>query len=84
MAYMAISFMTCISMHKKGPIQQMNREGGYGYFFWKYRDGFCISGKWKQKCYILPEQERIITFLSDIADDSDDLIQSMEKNLFGL
>lgn len=65
-------------------VQQMNREGGYGYYFWKYRDGFCISGKWKQKCYILPEQERIITFLSDITDDSDDLILSMEKNLLGL
>ena len=62
----------------------MNREGGYGYYFWKYRDGFCISGKWKQKCYILPEQERIITFLSDITDDSDDLILSMEKNILGL
>ena len=21
-------------------IQQMNREGGYGYFFWKYREVF--------------------------------------------
>ena len=31
-------------------VQQMNREGGYGYFIWKYRNGFSINGKWKQKC----------------------------------
>lgn len=65
-------------------VQQMNREGGYGYFFWKYADGFSISGKWKQKCYVLPKQKKIITFLSDITDDSDDLILSMEKNILGL
>lgn len=65
-------------------VRQMNREGGYGYFFWKYKDGFSINGKWKQKCYVLPKQNRIITFLSDITDDSDDLIASMEKNILGL
>lgn len=27
-------------------VWQMNREGGYGYFIWKYRDGFSINGKW--------------------------------------
>lgn len=62
-------------------VQQMNREGGYGYFFWTYREGFSINGKWKQRCYVLPEQKRVITFLSDMRDDSDDLILSMERNL---
>ena len=62
-------------------VQQMNREGGYGYYFWKYRDGFSISGKWKQKCYILPEQGIMVTYLSDIRDDSDELRESMEKNI---
>ena len=65
-------------------VQQMNREGGYGYFIWKYRDGFSINGKWKQRCYVLPGQKRIITFLSDMTDDSDDLILSMERNILGL
>lgn len=64
-------------------VKQTNREGGYGYFLWKYRDGFSISGKWKQKCYILPERELVITYLSHIEDDSHDLIDSMEKNLLG-
>lgn len=65
-------------------VQQMNREGGYGFFFWKYKDGFSINGKWMQKCYVLPKQDKIITFLSDITDKSDDLILSMEKCILGL
>lgn len=65
-------------------VQQMNIEGGYGYFIWKYRDGFSINGKRKQKCYVLPKQKRMITFLSDITDDSDDLIRSMERNILGV
>ena len=65
-------------------IQQMNREGGYGYFIWKYRDGFSINGKWKQKCYVLPARELLITYLSHIEDDSHDLLESMEKNILGL
>lgn len=69
---------------KATSIQQMNREGGYGYFIWKYRDGFSINGKWKQKCYILPKQNLIVTYLSHIEDDSHDLLDSMEKHLLGL
>ena len=65
-------------------IQKMNREGGYGYFIWKYRDGFSINGKWKQKCYILPKEELVITYLSHIEDDTPDLKLSMEKHLLGI
>ncbi len=65
-------------------VQQMNREGGYGYFIWKYRDGFSINGKWKQKCYILPGREIMVTYLSHIEDDSHDLLESMEHNILGL
>ena len=65
-------------------IQQMNREGGYGYYIWKYRDGFSINGKWKQKCYILPERGIIVTYLSHIEDDSHDLLYSMEQNILSI
>ena len=65
-------------------VQQMNREGGYGYFFWKYRDGFSINGKWKQKCYCLPEKEIIVTYLAHIEDDSHDLLNSMERYILGI
>ena len=65
-------------------IKQPNREGGYGYFIWKYRDGFSINGKWKQKCYILPERGIMVTFLSHIEEKCDGLIRSMEKHILGM
>lgn len=65
-------------------VQQMNREGGYGYFIWKYRDGFSINGKWKQKCYVLPQRNMMITYLTHIEDDSHDLLLSMEKNILSM
>lgn len=65
-------------------VQQINREGGYGYFIWKYRDGFSINGKWKQKCYVLPAEELVISYLAHIEDDSVPLRESMEKHILGL
>ncbi len=65
-------------------VQQMNREGGYGYFIWKYRDGYSINGKWKQKCYVLPQEKLVITYLSHIEEDIPELKESMEKNILGL
>ncbi len=64
--------------------QQMNREGGYGFYIWKYRGGFSINGKWKQKCYVLPKLGVIVTYLSHIEDNSQDLLESMEKNILGI
>ena len=71
-------------VQKATSVQQMNREGGYGYFIWKYRDGFSINGKWKQKCYILPQKNMVITYLAHIEDDTNDLKLSMEKNILGI
>ena len=65
-------------------IQQMNREGGYGYFLWKYRDGFSINGMRGQKSYILPEQKLVISFLSDLEGGSEMLVKSMEKHILDL
>ncbi|MBQ7848233.1 MAG: serine hydrolase [Clostridia bacterium] len=62
-------------------VQQMNREGGYGYFIWKYRDGFSFNGKWKQKCYILPKTGLVITFLGHIEEECAGLRASMERHL---
>ena len=64
--------------------QQMNREGGYGFYIWRYRGGFSINGKWKQKCYVLPQKGLMITYLSHIEDDSHVLLESMEKNILGI
>lgn len=65
-------------------VQQMNREGGYGYFIWKYRDGFSINGKFGQKCYVLPAEKIIVSFLSHLEEDSLPLRTSMEKNILGI
>lgn len=54
-------------------VQQMNRKGGYGYFFWKFLDGFSLNGKWGQKCYCLPESGIMVTFLSDLPDGTGEL-----------
>lgn len=60
---------------------QTNREGGYGYFFWKYRDGFSMHGKRKQRCYVLPRRGLVITCLSDMDDPSSTFFESLEKHL---
>lgn len=64
-------------------VQMSNREGGYGYFVWKYLDGFSINGKWGQKCYILPKRGLMVTFLSHIEEDTKGLRDSMEKWIIG-
>ena len=71
-------------VHMATSVQQMNREGGYGYFIWKYLEGFSINGKWGQKCYCLPERDVMITFLSHIEEDTYGLKKSMEKHLLGI
>lgn len=58
-------------------IQQMNREGGYGYFFWKYKEGYRISGKWGQRSFVLPEKDMVITYLSN--NGSGEVTEAMEK-----
>ena len=65
-------------------VQQMNREGGYGFFVWKYRNGFSINGKLKQKCYCLPEEGIVITYLAHIEEDAPELKESMEKHILGI
>lgn len=47
--------------------QVMNREGGYGYFFWVRPDGgFTIRGKWGQRCYVFPKERVVVTWLSHL------------------
>lgn len=67
-------------------VQQMNREGGYGYFVWKYRNGFSINGKWGQKCFVLPKEEIMITYLGHMESGSDTaaLRASMEQHILNI
>ncbi len=46
------------------------KEGGYGYFFWRYKDNtYRSSGKWGQMCVVIPEKHAVIAVMSDIRDE---------------
>jgi CubicO group peptidase (beta-lactamase class C family) len=48
------------------------REGGYGYYFWRCPDnGYLISGKWGQRCYVFPEKKLVITYMGNLQDNHD-------------
>ena len=56
-----------------------NKEGGYGYFIWKYKDGYRISGKWGQRCFVFPEKNMMITYLTNMQEGSEKLTEAMER-----
>lgn len=62
--------------------QIANESYGYGYYIWRNAYGYSINGKWEQKCYVLPESGRIITYLADIRERCEQLHISVENNLF--
>lgn len=62
-------------------IQQMNREGGYGYYIWKYKDGFRISGKWGQRCYVFPNRQLMITYMANFEKGPDFAQLTMEEEI---
>lgn len=62
-------------------VHQMNAEGGYGYFIWKYKDGYCISGKWGQRCIVLPGQQLIITYLAHLEQGSEGILGAVKQYL---
>jgi len=55
------------------------REGGYGYFIWKYKDGFRITGKWGQRCFVFPDTGITVTYLSDMQQQSEDLTAAVMR-----
>ncbi len=62
-------------------VQEMNKEGGYGYYFWKYGEGYRISGKWGQRSFVFPEENMVITYLSNMEHGSGLLTEAMEEYL---
>lgn len=57
------------------------REGGYGYFIWKYEDGYRISGKWGQRCFVFPETGLTVTYLSDMQSGSERMTEAVKATL---
>lgn len=66
-------------MEEATSIQQMNREDGYGYYFWKYGDGYRISGKWGQRSFVFPGRDMVVTYLSDMEQGSGLVTEAMEQ-----
>ena len=47
------------------------REGGYGYFFWRYKENtYRASGKWGQMSIVIPDKNAVIAVMSDLQDES--------------
>jgi CubicO group peptidase (beta-lactamase class C family) len=65
-------------------VRQQCREGGYGYFFWMYRDGFSMNGRLHQKCYVLPSRNMIVSHLAEFEDPSPAMKESMEAHILGI
>jgi CubicO group peptidase (beta-lactamase class C family) len=48
------------------------REGGYGYYFWRCpENGYRISGKGGQRCYVFPDKKLVVTYLGNLQTDID-------------
>ncbi len=60
-------------------VQQMNREGGYGYYIWKYGEGYSINGKWGKKCYVFSKRDMLVTYLANMEQGSKQLTRAMEE-----
>ena len=47
------------------------KESGYGYFIWTKPGRYYISGKWGQRSIVCPELGTVITYMSDLRDNSE-------------
>lgn len=46
------------------------KENGYGYYFWRCSEnGYMISGKWGQQCYVFPEKELVVAYLAYLPEE---------------
>lgn len=57
------------------PLMRAGKNESYGYFIWVSEDHFSFSGKWGQKCLIYPPKNLIITYLSDLPEDSSKMLE---------
>lgn len=60
-------------------VQISNKEDGYGYFIWKFLNGFSLNGKWGQKCFCFPDKNLMVTVLSDLQEGSEELKAEVKK-----
>ena len=60
-------------------VQIENDRYGYGFYIWKYKDGFYISGKWGQHCLVLPDEKLMVTFTGFVPEQAEDVENAMIK-----
>ena len=60
-------------------VQTDNSDGGYGYFIWINNGSFRISGKWGQKCLVYPEKKLTVTYLSNLPERGNEMLEIAEK-----
>ena len=60
-------------------VQIENDRYGYGFYIWKYKDGFYISGKWGQHCLILRDEKLMVTFTGFVPEQAEDVENAMIK-----
>ena len=58
-----------------------NDRGGYGYFFWRHRDGFCIRGKWGQFCLVAPKSHVVAACVAHVPQAADELLQALDETI---
>ena len=57
------------------------REGGYGYFLWRFGSGNRISGKLGQRCFAFSDKSLVITWLGNNEEGGDALEAAMRRFL---
>jgi CubicO group peptidase (beta-lactamase class C family) len=58
-----------------------NGENGYGYFTWITPNGFAASGKWGQKCLVIAKENITVTYLSDIREKPNRVMDIILSNI---
>lgn len=59
------------------------REGGYGYYFWRYRENcYRASGMRGQMCIVIPHKNAVIAVMSDLENDSEKVRQCIWDTIY--
>ncbi|MGZ9584011.1 serine hydrolase domain-containing protein [Paenibacillus marinisediminis] len=59
------------------------REGGYGYYFWRYKvNSYRASGMRGQVCIVIPEKNALIAVMADLDNDSEEMRQCIWNTIY--
>lgn len=59
------------------------REGGYGYYFWRYKEkAYRASGTRGQACIVIPEKNAVIAVMSDLESNTEEMRQCIWDTIY--